>query len=55
VIVVGGEAHGFDRAALDVPHTTIRIPMAPGAESLNAAIAASILIFESRRQRFPPV
>jgi TrmH family RNA methyltransferase len=50
-IVIGGEAHGFaESAAQDVPHTLIKIPMEAGAESLNAAIAASILIYEARRQ-----
>jgi TrmH family RNA methyltransferase len=49
--VVGGEAHGFGQAARQIPHTSIRIPMAAGAESLNAAVAASILIYEACRQR----
>ncbi len=46
-IVIGSEAHG--------PSTTTKeqdrvcIPMAPGTESLNAAIAAGILLFEARR------
>jgi TrmH family RNA methyltransferase len=51
VIVVGGEAHGFAQAAQDMPHTAIRIPMVAGAESLNAAVAASILIYEAQRRR----
>jgi TrmH family RNA methyltransferase len=50
---IGGEAHGFaESAAQDVPHTLIKIPMEAGAESLNAAIAASILIYEARRHTF---
>jgi TrmH family RNA methyltransferase len=52
LLVVGGEAHGFSRAAHTIPHTLIRIPMMPGAESLNAAIAASLLIYEARRHAF---
>lgn len=51
VLVIGGEAHGFAQSASDVPHQLIRIPMAPGAESLNAAVAASIMIFEAQRHR----
>jgi TrmH family RNA methyltransferase len=51
LIVVGGEAHGFSRAAQTMPHTRIRIPMVAGAESLNAAVAASLLIYEARRHR----
>jgi TrmH family RNA methyltransferase len=52
LLVVGGEAHGVHGAARDLPHTTISIPMAPGAESLNAAVAASLLIYEARRHTF---
>lgn len=49
ILAIGGEAHGAQAAIRDVPHTTIRIPMVEGAESLNAAIAASILIYAARR------
>jgi TrmH family RNA methyltransferase len=48
-IVVGGEAHGIRDSLRDLPHTRIRIPMVAGAESLNAAVAASLLIYEARR------
>jgi TrmH family RNA methyltransferase len=50
-IVVGNEAHGIG-AELDARldgHVTI--PMAGRAESLNAAMAATVLCFESARQR----
>lgn len=47
-IVVGGEAHGFAAAAAQIPHNRVRIPMAPGAESLNAAVAAAVLIYAAR-------
>jgi TrmH family RNA methyltransferase len=52
VLVVGGEAHGFGRAAERIPHTLIRIPMMPGVESLNAATAAAILIYAARQHGF---
>ncbi|WP_119068574.1 TrmH family RNA methyltransferase [Aggregatilinea lenta] len=48
-IVVGGEAHGFARAAERIPHTLIRIPMVHSVESLNAATAAAILIYVARQ------
>lgn len=51
-IVVGGEAHGFDAAAAQIPHTRVRIPMVPGAESLNAAVAAAVLIYAARAHAF---
>jgi RNA methyltransferase, TrmH family len=50
-IVLGNEAHGID-AALDAHldgHVTV--PMAGTAESLNVAMAATVLCFESARQR----
>ncbi len=49
-LVVGSEAHGIDAtvaAGLDV---LVRIPMAGEIESLNVAVAASILMFEAARQ-----
>jgi TrmH family RNA methyltransferase len=51
MIVIGSEAHGLRlRETLrDLPHSLIRIPMVAGAESLNAAVAASLLIYEARR------
>ena len=54
MIVVGSEAHGLRlRETLrDLPHTLIRIPMVAGAESLNAAVAASLLLYEARRHTF---
>ena len=51
-IVVGAEDTGLGadwRAAAD---TSVSIPVAPGsADSLNAATAAAILLFEAVRQR----
>jgi TrmH family RNA methyltransferase len=49
MIVVGGEAHGLRDPLRSLPHTLIRIPMVAGAESLNATVAASLLIYEARR------
>jgi RNA methyltransferase, TrmH family len=50
-LVVGSEAHGLPAevvAALDRRST---IPMAAGTESLNAAMAGTVLCFEAARQR----
>lgn len=44
-LLVGSEAHGLSPAAESLPATTVRIPMREGAESLNAAVAASIAIY----------
>jgi TrmH family RNA methyltransferase len=50
-LVIGGEAQGAGDKARSLPHRLVNIPMAAGNESLNAAVAAAILLFEWRRQR----
>jgi TrmH family RNA methyltransferase len=47
-LVVGSEAHGLSPEAVSSVHMRVRIPMQPGVESLNAAIAAGILIYAAR-------
>ena len=48
-IVIGSEARGV-RAEMAARATGVRIPTS-GVESLNAAVAAGILLYEARRQR----
>ncbi len=50
-LIVGGEAYGASREARELASATIAIPMHGGAESLNAAVAASVILFEAARQR----
>jgi RNA methyltransferase, TrmH family len=50
-IVLGSERHGVSDAWLDAADTTVSIPMAVGADSLNVAVAAGIVLFEAARQR----
>ena len=50
-LIVGGEAHGASPEARRLATGSIAIPMAGDAESLNAAVAASVILFEARRQR----
>jgi TrmH family RNA methyltransferase len=50
-LIIGGEAHGASREARELAAATITIPMPGGAESLNAAVAASVILFEAARQR----
>ena len=50
-IFIGSEGHGVPRALLDRADEAILIPHSPKVESLNAAIAASILLYEAQRQR----
>ena len=50
-LVVGGEAAGASQPALALATQQVHIPMPGGSESLNAAVAAGILLFEAVRQR----
>jgi TrmH family RNA methyltransferase len=49
-IVVGSEQHGVTPRWLDHADAAVAIPMA-GVDSLNVAVAASVLLFEAVRQR----
>lgn len=49
-LIVGGEAAGASEIARRLA-TLLRIPMHGRVESLNAAIAGSIILFEAARQR----
>ncbi len=44
-LVIGGEANGVRDISLQYATHLVTIPMAEGAESLNAAVAAGILMF----------
>ena len=48
---VGNEGRGLTDALLEKCDTKIILPMTPGSESLNAAVAASILMWEMWTQR----
>jgi len=52
-VVIGSEAHGVGDAVADASEA-ITIPMPGAAESLNAAAAAAVIMFEAARQRPPP-
>ncbi len=49
--LIGNEAAGLSDAISEKADAYIKIPMAGKGESLNAAVAASILMFEASRQR----
>jgi TrmH family RNA methyltransferase len=50
-IMIGGEGPGLDAAVLDRVDEHITIPMRSTVESLNAAVAAAVLVYEALRQR----
>lgn len=49
--LIGNEGNGLSREVADSAGTYIRIPMCGKVESLNAAMAATVLLFEAARQR----
>ncbi|MFE5329513.1 23S rRNA (guanosine(2251)-2'-O)-methyltransferase RlmB [Embleya sp. NPDC056575] len=51
VVVVGSEGKGLGRLVQETCDITVRIPMAGGNESLNAGVAASIVLYEVARRR----
>ncbi len=51
VLVIGGEARGATDGARKLAHRVISIPMARPIESLNAAVAAGVILYEAFRQR----
>ncbi len=49
--LIGNEGNGLTKETAQKADTYIRIPMSGQLESLNAAVAAAILMYEARRQR----
>jgi TrmH family RNA methyltransferase len=49
-LIIGNEAHGPSQEARALARRSISIPLANRVESLNAAMAAGILLFEAVRQ-----
>lgn len=50
-IAIGSEQYGLSDALLDASHERVRIPMRGQADSLNAAMAAGIVLYEALRRR----
>lgn len=51
VFVIGNEGHGLSDEVIDACDGCVIIPMREGCESLNAAMAAGILMWETVRNR----
>lgn len=49
--LMGNEGNGLSDEVAELATTTIKIPMAETAESLNVAMATGILVYEAVRQR----
>lgn len=51
IIVIGNESNGVSNEVIDLSTHLIKIPIIGSAESLNASIAAAIIMYEVVRQR----
>ena len=51
VLVIGSEARGISDATRQAADMLVKLPMRGGAESLNAAVAAGIMMYELMRKR----
>ncbi len=50
-LILGNEGAGVSATLAGRAHHRVAIPLAPGAESLNVAVAAGILLYEVLRER----
>ena len=50
-IVIGNEANGVSKEVLDISDKKIKIPMPGKTESLNAAVATGVVLYEYVRQK----
>ena len=50
VIVIGNEANGVSKEVLDMADQKVKIPMPGKTESLNAAVATGVILYEYVRQ-----
>lgn len=50
IVVIGNESNGVSREVYDISDSLIKIPMPGGSESLNAGVAASIIMYEAMTQ-----
>lgn len=50
IIVIGNESLGVSEEIIEISDTLIKIPIPGGAESLNASVASSILMYEAAKQ-----
>jgi RNA methyltransferase, TrmH family len=51
LILLGNEGAGLSAELVGIAQTEIKIPLAPGVESLNVAVASALILYEAQRQR----
>lgn len=49
IFVIGNEGHGIAKEVADASDGSVYLPITPGVESLNAAVAASVLLWEQSK------
>ena len=50
-VLIGGEGPGLPQPILEAADQRVTIPMEGTVESLNSAVAAALIVYETRRQR----
>ena len=50
-VLIGNEGNGLSETLVDLADELVRIPMEGSVESLNAAIAAALFMYEIKRKR----
>ena len=48
-LIIGNEGNGISRELLELSDERVKIPMTGSIDSLNAAVAAGILMYEAQR------
>ena len=51
LVLLGNEGAGLSSEIAALADQAVQIPMGPGVESLNVAIACALMLYEARRQR----
>lgn len=51
LILLGNEGAGLSAELVALADRQVKIPLSPGVESLNVAIAAALMLYEAQRQR----
>lgn len=51
LILLGNEAAGLTPELSSLADVRVKIPLSPGVESLNVAVAAALMLYEAQRQR----
>jgi TrmH family RNA methyltransferase len=51
ILLLGNEGAGLSSELLNLADACVAIPLEPGTESLNVAIAAALILYEAKRQQ----